>query len=214
MECSVPIGSFTDEPMLYDQIPNATDGVSSIPASARRPATRSVDQILARRQARLRERKHVFPPDFLHGEAQLDEIYEVFGERWVEDAVFVEEFHDEDGELVAWTAAWFDERFLNVEQAVRDEVDDFGSRLEELVQSRRSVVKLCIGAPKSGREDNELVVRPSLGRLLELEQNRLAVVRDKEFSDPRVVYSQRDDVLQDSRTSILSMVCLCARLAR
>ncbi|QDG54514.1 hypothetical protein FIV42_28350 [Persicimonas caeni] len=199
--------------MLHEQISKATNGISSVPAN-QITATRSVDQILARRQARLRERKQVFPPDFLHGEAQLDEIYEVFSECWVEQAIFVEEFRDDDGDLVAWTAAWFDDRFLNVEQAVRDEVDDLEGRLDDLIGARRSVVRLCLDAPKSARDEKGLAVRCSLGRLLELEQTRLAVVRDKEFSDPRAVYSQRDDVLQDSRTSILSTICLCARLAR
>lgn len=195
--------------MLYEQISKATDGSSNARATGR-----SIDQILARRQARLRQRKQVFPPDFLHGEARLDEIYGVFGETWVDEAIFVEEFHDEDGELVAWTAAWFDDRFLNIEQAVCDEVDDLQGRLDELVQSRRSVVKLCIDAPKSVRDENELAVRCSLGRLLELERTRLAVVRDKDVSDRRVVYSHRDDVFQDSRTNMLSLICLCARLAR
>ena len=195
--------------MLYEQISKATDGSAAPHATAR-----CIDQILARRQARLRKRRQVFPPDFLHGEARLDEVYEVFGEKWVEDAIFVEELHDEDGELVAWTAAWFDERFLHIEQAVRDEVDDLSGRLDELMQTRRSVVKLCVDAPKSARDEEGLAVRCSLGRLLELEQTRLAVVRDKDVSDQRVVYSQRDDVFQDSRTSMLSLICLCARLAR
>jgi hypothetical protein len=174
---------------------------------------RSIDQILARRDARLQERKQVFPPDFLHGQARLDEVYDVFGERWVEEAIFVEEICDDDGDLVAWTAAWFEGRFLTIEQAVRDEVDDLDGQLADLVSQRRSQVKLCIDAPKSVRDQDDLAVRCSLGRLLELEYTRLALVRDKEFSDTRAAYSQRDDVLQDSRTSMLSLICLCARLA-
>ncbi len=198
--------------MLYESI--TTNEPVAAPAVLRPSHHRSIEQILARRQDRLGRRKQVFPPDFLHGQAQLDEIYDAFGERWVERAIFVEELRDEDGDLVAWTAAWFDERFLTIEQAVRDEVDDLGGRLAALIAGRRSVVKLCIDAPRSVRDEEDLAVRCSLGRLLELERIRLAVVRDKEFSDPRAVYSQRDDVLQDSRTSMLSMICLCARLAR
>jgi hypothetical protein len=201
--------------MLYEPISKASTGATSpICGEAKsNPPVRSIDHILARRHARLQERKQEFPPDFLHGEARIDEVYDVFGERWVEGAIFVEEICDEDGDLVAWTAAWFEGRFLNIEQSVRDEVDDLDARLAELVNARRSVVKLCIDAPKSVREEEELVVRCSLGRLLELEYTRLAVVRDKDFSDPRAAYSQRDEVLQDSRTSMLSLICLCARLA-
>lgn len=199
----------TDDTMLHEQ------HISQAAQDAPMPVHhRSIDQILARRQDRLSRRMHIFPPDFLHGAAQLDEIYGVFGERWVDQAIFVEKFHDEEGDLVAWTAGWFDDRFLHIEQAVRDEVDDLDGRLAELLAGRRSVVELCLDAPKSAREGDDLSVRCSLGRLLELEQDRLAVVRDKEFSDRRAVYSQRDDVLQDSRTSMLSLVCLCARLAR
>jgi hypothetical protein len=206
--------------MLYEPISKATTspptgGVSQplCGQTTTTPSVRSIDQILARRHARLRQRKQVFPPDFLHGEARVDEIYDVFGELWVEDAIFVEEICDEDGDLVAWTAAWFDGRFLNIEQAVRDEVDDLDGRLADLVDARRSVVKLCIDAPKSVRDRVDLAVGCSLGRLIELEYTSLGVARDKAFSDPRAVYSQRDDVLQDSRTSMLSLVCLCARLA-
>lgn len=174
---------------------------------------RSIDQILARHQARQRSRERAFPPDFRHGEARLDEVYGVFGERWVEEALFVEEFCDEAGELVAFTAAWFEGRFLTVEQAVRDEVDDIDARLEALKAERRSVVRLCIDGGSGDDDDSELTVCCSLGRLLQLELERLAVVRDKEVCDRRAMYSRRDEILQDSHTNILSTICLFARLA-
>jgi hypothetical protein len=176
-------------------------------------ATRSIDQILARHQARLHKREHAFPPDFRHGEARLDEVYGVFGERWVEQAIFVEEFYDEAGELVAFTAAWFEGRFLHMEQAVRDEIGDVDGRLDDLKDGRRSVVRLCIDGQGVGDDDSELTVCCSLGRLLQLELERLAVVRDKEVCDRRAIYSRRDEILQDSHTNILSTICLFARLA-
>lgn len=205
--------AITDELMLHESLLHGTSSPPTEGAASLPSAGRSIEQILARQQARMRRRKHVFPPDFLHGQARLDEIYTVFGEAWVEEALFVEKFFDDDGELVAYTAAWFDERFLTLEQVVRDEVDDLEGQLGRLEEAHKSVVYLCIDATTDA-DEVRLAVRCSLGRLLELERQRLAVVRDKEFSDPRAIYSQRDDVLQDSRTSMLSLVCLCARLGR
>ncbi|AWV89329.1 hypothetical protein [Bradymonas sediminis] len=178
----------------------------------------SIDEILARRQARLDERKNEFPPDFLHGQIQLDEIYRVLGARWVEDAIFVEEFHDEDGELVAWTVASFEDEFLSLEQSMRDEDDDFFERFEELKSDRRHQIVLRVaqnGRAQAGvaKDDRILEMRCTLGRLLELERKHLGVVRDKEVTDVREIYSRREEILQDSRTNILSLVCLCARLA-
>lgn len=178
----------------------------------------TIDEILARRQARLDERKSAFPPDFLHGQVQLDEVYRVLGARWVEDAIFIEEFYDEDDDLVAWTAASFDDEFLSLEQSMRDEDTDFHARLAELRAGRCHQIFLRVGrgARRQGsvaRDDDTLEMRCSLGRLLELEQKHLGVVRDKNVSDVREIYSQREEILQDSRTNILSLICLCARLA-
>lgn len=177
----------------------------------------SIDEILARRQARLDERKSEFPPDFVHGRIQLDEIYRVHGARWVEDAIFIEEFYDEVGELVAWTVASFDDEFLSLEQSMRDEDDDFLERYAELKSERRHQIYLRVaqGAGDTvDQDDGPLQMRCSLGRLLELEQKHLGVVRDKDIADIREIYSQREEILQDSRTHILSLICLCACLAK
>jgi hypothetical protein len=197
--------------MLHQDCFSSTDVVSSY-----HPDRLSIDQILARRQARLDERTRQFPPDFVHGQIQLDEIYRVLGARWVEDALFVEEFRDEDGDLAAWSAAWFDDEFLTIEQAVRDEEGNPESRLAELKSERRSIVRLFVDQPEipdTPEQEGELDMRCSLGRLLELERLHLGVVRDKDISDVRSIYSQREDVLQDSRTNLLSLICLCAMLA-
>lgn len=189
---------------------NVSDAVS--PAHRVRP---SVEQILARRQARLAARVHEFPPDFLHGSVQLAEVYEVLGAAWVEDALFVEEFHDEEGTLVAWSMAWFDDEFLRIEQAVCDEAVDFWGRYHELMASRRRVVRLMIDrdALDDDQEgDAALTMRCSLGRLVELEDAYLDVVRDRDFADPRAIYSQREEILQDSRINLMSLICLCGRL--
>jgi len=177
----------------------------------------SIDEILARRQARLDERKSAFPPDFLHGRVELGEIYGVHGARWVEEAVFIEQFFDENGEFVAWTVARFEDEFLSLEQSMRDEDDDFLQRFAELTAERRHPIFLrveqgaCDALAAGG--DDRLQMRCALGRLLELEQEFLGVVRDKDIADVREIYSQREAILQDSRVNILSLICLCARLA-
>lgn len=207
--------AITDELMLHERISQPL--LHARPAGPQSTAAidrRSIDQILARRQARAQRRKRVFPPDFLHGGARLEEIYPVFGERWVEHALFLEPFYDEQGELAAFSAAWFDGRFLVLEQAVADEVDDLEGHLARLKKGRRSIVQLRLDEASSVDQAGELVVNCSVGRLLELERDRLGVVRDKELCDRRAIYSRRDDVLQDSRTNLLSLICLCARLGR
>lgn len=194
--------------MLYQTVSQATDG-----AATRQCPSRCIDDILARREARIRRRKHVFPPDFMHGRKRVDCVYRTLGERWVEEALFVERFFDEEGRLAGFTAAWFDGRFLTLEQAVRDEVDDLDARLAELEAGRRSIVELRVDQTRAPGDDaSRIELSCSLGRLLELERERLAVVRDKELSQPTAIYSQRDEVLQDSRTNILSLICLCGEL--
>lgn len=185
-------------------------------ASAAPAARRSIDEILARRQARLDERKSAFPPDFLHGRVELGEIYQVYGARWVEEAVFIEQFYDENGEFVAWTVARFEDEFLSLEQSMRDEDEDFLRRFAELTAERRHPIFLRVeqgaGDARAPVSEDRLQMRCELGRLLELEQEYLGVVRDKDIADVREIYSQREAILQDSRVNILSLICLCARL--
>src|SRR5690554_4347729 len=104
----------------------------------------SIDVVLARSQARLDGRQSAFPPDFLHGRVELGEIYGVHGARWVEEAVFIEQFFDENGEFVAWTVARFEDEFLSLEQSMRDEDDDFLERFAELQSERRRPIFLRV----------------------------------------------------------------------
>lgn len=196
--------------MLQTHATRTTDGSGCIDGAPRR---RSIDAILARRQARLQQRRQVYAPDFLHGQVQLDAIYETFGERWAEQAVFVELCRDDDGEILAWTAAWFDERFLVVEQAVRDEDPDFLARLDQIKAGRGTVLELRLDqATGEPTQDGLIIMRCELGRLVELERQRLGVVRDKQVADRRAVFSHRDEVLTDAQTDVLSMLCLTAIL--
>lgn len=179
------------------------------------PTRLTIDEILARRQRRLDQRVHQFPPDFLHGDAQIGEVYPVLGRAWVEDVLFLELFRDEEGDLAAWSAAWFDDEFLTIEQAVRDDRPDFMERLDELLGARRRVIELMIDkgdAPVFVPGSEDMAMRCELGRLIAMEQVELAVFRDKDIADARAIYSQREEILQDSRTNLMSLICLCARL--
>ena len=196
--------------MLQSHATRATDGGARIDGAVGR---RSIDEILARRQARLSQRRQVYAPDFLHGQIRLDAIYETFGERWAEQAVFLELCCDDDGEILAWTAAWFDERFLVVEQAIGDESDDFLARIDQIKARHRTVLELRLGQDAGEpTQDGTIIMRCELGRLIELERERLGVVRDKRVADRRAVFSHRDEVLTDAQTDVLSMLCLTAIL--
>lgn len=194
--------------MLYDGMTQ-----TSRETTTRQTPSRSIDEILARRQARLRRRRHGYPPDFTHGGVPLERIYEVLGARWVEEAIFIERFYDQQGELAAFSAGWFEGRFLTIDQAVRDEVDDLEARLADLEDGRRCIVELCVDRPSSEEEEGRLQLGCTMGRLTELERSHLGVVRDRQLSQPGAIYSQRDEVLLDSRINLLSLICLCAELA-
>src|SRR5690625_1482188 len=133
---------------------------------------RSVPAILARKAQADRVRRQEFPPDFLHGEAAVAEIYATFGEAWVERAFFVV-----DGQEVK-TAAYFDDYFLVMEQWVDGEGEEYGEWLERMKGERDRVIRLSTEAGSEEENGEEISIEVDRGRLLELERTVLGVVRD------------------------------------
>ena len=187
-----------------------TDAGSHFEDATRR---RSIDAILARREARLRERKHQYAPDFMHGRASLDVGYDELGDVWMENVVFVEYVRDEQGAVQAWTVGWFQDRFLTIEQCVRGESEDFEAQLERRLASRRTVVRLELDGTQTEEGTGEIVIDSSLERFRELESRELGVIRDVEVADRDNIHDHRDAVMADSETTMMSLVCLCAVLA-
>lgn len=175
---------------------------------------RSIDAILARREARLKERRSEYAPDFMHGRVSLDVGYDDLGERWMENTVFVEYIRDESGTIQAWTVGWFQDRFLTIEQGVRGESEDFEERLARRLDSRRTVVRLELDGTPTSERAGEIAIGSTLARFVELEREELGVVRDSELADRGRLVDLRGDVLGDSETTMMSLVCLCALLAR
>lgn len=146
-----------------------------------------------------------FPPDFLHGEATLDELYDAFGERWAERVAFVQHHVMPGGTLRGASVARFNDWFLAISHAT---VEDVGGTLalhgwvEEQLLGREVVVELSLhpmaveGRSKGGWID--IACAPD--RLLELEQQVLHVHREG------------SDWITYAETNLLSLVTLCARL--
>lgn len=174
---------------------------------------RNIDAILARRRERLEQRREVFPPDFIHGLARLGEVYDVLGATWAEQAVFIEPIVNGAGEVVAVTIAYFEDYFMVLEQAVLGEVDDLEGWLEERMAERgRSVWLFVDGRSAFHPGDKAVVIDCSLERLLDLEKSVLSLSRDIDPGDRDRFEETRDAVLQDSRTNVLSLIALSARL--
>jgi hypothetical protein len=186
---------------------HTTEQVSNSNGATRR---RSIDAILARREARLRQRKQQYAPDFMHGRATLDVGYDELGETWMENAVFVEIVRDENGVAQAWTVGWFQDRFLTIEQCVRDESESFEDELRQRLASRRTVVRLELDGARRAEKAGEIAIETSMERFLDLERDVLGVVRDTETARDRDVSARREDVMADSETTMMSLVCLCA----
>lgn len=191
-----------------------TEGLRDAPACARANTPgRSIDAILARRRARLRARRESFAPGFLHGRVPIDVGYRELGQAWMEQVFFVDEIRDKHGVLQAWTAGWFDDHILTIEQGVREEVDDLKAKLEEHYAARRTVIRLRVDEHQPATEQGRVIdINTSRERLITLERSRLGVVRDKVWTDREAFEACTEEVLADSQTSLLSLICLCALL--
>jgi len=163
----------------------------------RTDSLRPVDEILRRHHARLREVDRMLPPDFVHGDARLDEVYDVFGEVWVEQAVFLERF-DEN----TFVVAWFDDWFLTVRRVTGAAPEAW---IAQHLPHRRSIVELVLGdRPEVPARAGHVVIATPRWRLLEFERDVLAVTRESFGASPAT----------DAQNDLLSLVCLCARLGR
>ena len=198
---------------MIDSTTGSSRGVDSPSKTDSARSGRNIEAILARRLARLRERREVFPPDFQHGCARLGEVYDVLGARWAEQAVFVEPIVDASGELVALTVAYFEDYFMTVEQAVLGEVENLEVWLAERLNERGRSVWLFVDGLRGVRPSSQaVVIECELGRLLELERTVLSVTRDIDPGDRDAFEASREAVLRDSRTNILSLIALSVRL--
>ncbi len=178
------------------------------PFSDRRLDVRTIDSILDRSERRRSNRVAEFPPDFLHGEATLDELYDAFGEEWVESAAFVQYHATPTGTPVAISVATFTDWFLTVEHLAVDDHEslDAGS-LQRWLRSRlvdRSVVVELQTTPTEPLDfaaSRWIDVHCPVHRLIELERTFLRVHRDG-----------CHDWVVSAQTNLLSLITLCARL--
>ena len=162
---------------------------------------RSVEAILARRRRDLNEYRRTLPPDFLHGEVAVGEVYDVFGRRWVERALFVVD----DGDVV--TTARFEEHFLVIEQWS----SDCDTALERWWRERRNgddrIVMLTIDEERLAVDDAEISMEIDRGRLRQLEQGAVGVTREGMTAGRRPEHR-----LCRSEIDMLSLVTLTSRL--
>ncbi|MBA2662960.1 MAG: hypothetical protein H0U74_11735 [Bradymonadaceae bacterium] len=153
---------------------------------------------------------------------RIEEIYASLGASWVEQALFVEPIRDAHGQLLAISVAYFNDYFLTIEQAVASEVDDLEAWLVERALDRGTSVELVLGDDYGDREELP-VVSPSRAtgiipiycsgeRLREMESALLQVTRDADCGNRGAFEDDKEAVLQDSRTNLLSLVTLSARL--
>lgn len=178
-------------------LPNALQN-----SQIRRRPRRSIDDILARRDARGARRERVVPPDFIHGNATVDEVYATYGEEWVEQAAFVLFERNEDGDVISASIATFEGYFLTLEDAPGDE--DVSVWLAEQLASRRSIVAFTFdGQPGSFSPPVPgVTIQARRERFLGLESSVLKVTRDRS--------SLTDWTAR--QTDLLSFIGLCARL--
>ena len=169
---------------------------------------RTIDSILDRSERRRSNRIAEFPPDFLHGEASLDELYEAFGEEWVESAAFVQYQTAADGTPVAISIATFTDWFLTVEHLAIDDHETLGGAslqrwLRGRLGERRVVIELQTmpAEPLAFAGSRWIDVHCPVHRLIELERTFLRVHRDG-----------CHDWVTSAQTNLLSLITLCARL--
>lgn len=162
---------------------------------------RPVAEILERQKAREMSQVHTFPPDFVHGDARLDELYDVFG-NWAEDVIFVRSEYDDAGNRVACSVARFDDWFLTIAHA-RSEDTDLGSWLVEQKGTKTSMVTLDDCEGDEVEQAHRIPIHCTRAQLLGLEYKHLHVTREVSI-----------DMWDTAQTDLLSLVCLCARLGQ
>ena len=142
-----------------------------------------------------------FPPDFVHGSVELQEIYAAFGEHWVGRAAFVQH-HCAPGSAVpvAVSVAVFDDWFLRIEHRLSRDADGW---LSDVIAERDLVIELHsdghVAAGDEGARWIDLDCPSS--RLQQLERRVLGLHRDG-----------CHDWITEAETNLLSLVTLVARL--
>lgn len=133
---------------------------------------RSVSEILERQQRENQETRRMLPPDFVHGDATVGEIYEVLGRRWAEESLFVVD----DGDVT--TVAYYDDHFLAVEHWTGDEDKSWNSWWRARRDGRDLVVVLAVEDDSRVADEATVPIDIDRPRLRELERGVLGVVRD------------------------------------
>lgn len=182
----------------------------------RRRPQRDLDAIYSRQLKRAAGRQESFAPDFFHGAFMLAELYESCARGWVDSCAFVERLVDEDGELLGYTVASFQDYFLTVEHGLIGEVADLPMWLAQRTARHRLVVELSISAQETTLEpslqlaarQNYIPIACPLARLNQLERQLLQVTRDID-ERPRSLMSP-EALIRQSQTNILSLIGLCA----
>lgn len=179
---------------------------------------RAIERILARRRARRLERSYARAPDEFHGNCRIDAIYDRFGCEWTTSTLFAATIPglsgaDGDG---GWTVGRYDDRFLEIEQGIRGEVDDPEAWLAMRRADSKRLVVLEIPAANHGSsvgsEEAVWTVKCRRRRLLELERSELDAARDRTFGGGRGSGPSREARLLQSRIDLVSFICLMARL--
>lgn len=170
--------------------------------------SRHIDTILDRFDRRQDQRVREFPPDFLHGDAQLDEVYHTLGKEWAETTAFVQHHCDANGRAFAVSVAYFNDWFLTVEHFSVEDGDSLSPAslhrwLRARIGGRRFVLELQTAPAEpisfEGSRWIDIHCRPE--RLVELERTILHLTRDG-----------AQDWATVAQTNLLSFVTLCARL--
>lgn len=162
---------------------------------------RSVSEILERRQRQMEETRRMLPPDFVHGDTPVGEIYEVLGRRWAERALF----GVDDGDVV--TLAYYDDYFLAVEHWTGDDQPCWSEWWSTRREGRDLVVVLDVETGDRLAGEATVPIDIDRRRLHELERGVLGVVRDGMTGD-----ETRRRRLRRGEVDVLSLVTLTSRL--
>ncbi len=133
---------------------------------------RSVSEILQRRQQEMKERRRMFPPDFIHGDVAVGEVYEVLGRQWAERALFAVD----DGQMT--TVAYFEDYFLVIEQWTADHDLSWEKWWHQQRGSRDRVVTLDVEDGSRLGDAATVPIEVDRLRLRELEEGLLGVARE------------------------------------
>ncbi len=149
-------------------------------------------------------RGHVFPPDFVHGNAELDELYGSF-DGWAERLTFVRPVFV-GGRCVAVSVARFDDWFLTIEHRRLDELQAIEWIRRMNADQHGVVIELALDGALGQIADEWVVVECNRQKLEVMECDELDVTREAGLNE--------ESWWQTAQTDLLSLVCLTARLGR